>query len=757
MQTRPRTLPALAAAILALATAAPGQHPPQAFAPASWLVVPQLRTMAFDPARHAAPVAIEAVRARIGIVDRTATTELEVDLRNQAAQDAEAVLLLPVPRGAVVSSFAFDGAAAGPTARLLPADEARRTYDEIVRRLRDPALLEFAGEALVRSSVFPVPGGGTQRLRLRYEHLLDQVGERIDYLLPRSESLEQLAPWSIEVRVRTGRTLTGVFSPSHPIGTERLGHDRATVRLAAGAERTPGSFRLSLLLHGPSGLGASMLAYPDPERGGGYFLLMAGLPPRSAESRAAVRRELTLVLDRSGSMAGGKMDQARAAALQVIEALGPDESFQIVDYGSDVARFAPAAVARDAAAVADARRYLEALRPGGGTDLHGALVEALRPAPAAGVLPIVLFLTDGLPTVGNTAEAAIRALAEAGNPHRRRIFTFGVGPDVNAPLLDRLAELSRAKSTYVLPEEDVELKVAQVFDALHGPLLCGAVLETLDEHGAVDTRRIREPMPARLPDLFEHDQLVVLGRYLGEEPLRFRLRGEWLGEERSFAFTFGVDRASTHNAFVPRLWASRRIAELVDEVRQAGADRPNLARTDPFADPRLAELRDEILALSTRFGVLSEYTAFLATEGQDLGDWSGLSQACQQQLDQKAIQTRSGVAAMNQAWNINAQKAQTALNPRNVYFDGALNPVAVATVQQVCDRAFFKRGPRWIDARLIEAGTFEPERRVRRGSPAHEALLGRLLERGQNALLSLRGEILLQIDGERILVVDGDE
>jgi Ca-activated chloride channel family protein len=756
MQTRPRSLPSLAAAILALAPLAPTQHQPQAFAPGSWLVVPQLRSMAFDPARHAAPVTIEAVRARITILDRSATTELQVDLRNPSPRDAEAVLLLPVPRGAAVSSFAFDGAAAESTARLLPQDEARRTYDEIVRRLRDPALLEFAGEALVRSSVFPVPGGGTQRVRLRYEHLLEQVGDRVDYLLPRSDSLDPAAPWQVEVSIRAGRTITTAFSPSHPIEQERAARDRLTVRLAAAGRQTPGAFRLSWLLQaGAAEPSASLLAYPDPVAGGGYFLLMAGLPPIDPAARAHVRRELTLVLDRSGSMAGGKIDQVRAAALQVIEGLEAGERFQIFDYATDVARFAEHPVPKAEGSVKDARAYLAALRPGGGTNLHDALVEALRAEPTAGVLPIVLFLTDGLPTVGTTTEVGIRQLVEQGNPHGRRVFTFGVGPDVNAPLLDRVAEVSRATATYVLPEEDVELKVARVFAALHGPVLCDLELATLDEAGAVDTRRVREPMPRRLPDLFENDQLVLLGRYEGEEPLRFRLRGRWLGEPRVFAFTFGVDRASTHNAFVPRLWASRRIAELVDQVRQAGADRgPGAA--DPFADPKLRELRDEILALSTRFGVLSEYTAFLATEGTDLRHWGALAASCAVELDQKAIRTRSGLPALNQAFNIQNQKAQNVLNPRNVHLDAAMNPVQFTNVQQVCDRAFFRTGGRWIDSRLIEGGAFEPDRTLRRGSPEHEALLQRLLGLGQSALLSLRGETLLQVDGERILVVDGD-
>jgi Ca-activated chloride channel family protein len=728
---------------------------------AHWIVpqcraVPLLAPAASAVARLPQPIRVEAVRANVTLVDRTARTELEVALRNDSAAQAEGVLLLPVPAGAAVSSFAFDGIGSAPSARLLPAAEARAIYDEIVRRAKDPALLEFAGHALVRSSVFPVPPHGAQRVRLVYEHLLEQDGARLDYVLPRSESLDGQAPWSIEVAVRGQRRVATVYSPSHALAVQRNGGDRLHVRLADAAAGVPGSFRLSVLLAEVDAVTASLFACPDPIDGGGWFLLMAGLPPAESDARRGLRREITLVLDRSGSMSGGKLDQARGAALQVLEGLADGESFAIVDYASDVARFASPATVKDKVSLAAARAYLASLRPGGGTNLHGALAVALGAPPTPGTLPIVLFLTDGLPTVGVTTEGGIRALAEGANPHARRIFTFGVGHDVNVPLLDRLAEVSRATSTYVLPQEDVELKVAQVFKRLTGPVLSSAELQTVAADGSIDTRRVRAQQPGRIPDLFADDQLVVLGRYLGGEPLHFRLRGDWLGSPRTFAFRFDLGKATTANGFVPRLWASRRIAELVDEVRQAGAGLVPLAggAHDPFADPRLRELRDEILALSTRFGILTEYTAFLATEGTPLADWNALQRSCGTALDSRAMQTRSGAGALSQASNLNAQRYQAVLNPANRWLDAQHNAVETTAVQQICDRAFFRRADRWIDGELVQQGQLAPDRVVRRGSPEHDALLRELVAEGRNAVLSLRGEVLLRRGAERVLVAD---
>ncbi|MHC5044369.1 MAG: VIT and vWA domain-containing protein [Planctomycetota bacterium] len=619
----------LAAALLVTlgAGVAPAQQVDR-FARVSHVIVPQRRAFLVQPTSRsvAGVVRIDKVRARVKILEQAATTELEVALSNPGGRLAEAVLLLPVPDGAAVHSFTFAGAAAEPTARLLPKAEARRIYDDIVRRTRDPALLEFAGLGVVRTSVFPVPPGGTQKVRLTYHHLLPASGPRVEYVLPRSEALDVRVPWEVAVDLKTKAPVATVYSPSHDVRITRHDPRHLTIRVH---DREPGSFRLAYLRDGKE-MSASLFAYPDPKIGGGYFLLLAGVPARLPEPAARVKREVTLVLDRSGSMAGPKLDQVRAAALQVVEGLADGEAFNLIDYGNDVALFAPRPVFKSAETTARARKYLAQLRPRGGTNIHDALVEALRQETREKTLPLVLFLTDGLPTIGRTSETAIREAVAKGNPFHRRIFTFGVGHDVNAPLLDRIAEMTRATNTYVLPDEDVEVKVADVFQRLYGPVLADTRVETLDSSGQVVTDVVREPIPAVLPDLFEGDQLVLLGQYRGAGPLRFRLAGHYLGRPRTFAFDFDLKAATTRNAFVPRLWASRRIAFLIDQIRQAAGVEGDLATVDEalVKNPRYRELVDEILRLSTEFGILTEYTSFLATEGTDLSDWDKLNMIC---------------------------------------------------------------------------------------------------------------------------------
>lgn len=728
--------------LTSLAAMAPGQHDHQ------W-IVPHRASLA-PPG--IAPVNVAAAAAHVRIVDRAATTTLEFELHNPDGRAQEAVLLLPLPEAAAVSQFTFEGCAAEPTARILPRDEARRLYDDITRRLKDPALLEFTGWNCLRSSVFPVPAGGRLKVRLAWDHVLDVDGDRVDYVLPRSELVTHDVPWRITVDLRARAPIGVCHSVSHELLVTKRGDAARSLEVTQRSRRDPGAFRLCYTTCAATAAPtATLFAYPDPTTGGGWFLLMANAPAPTAEP--AMRREVTIVLDRSGSMAGEKIEQAKAAALQVLAGLADGEGFQILDYGSDVARAFAAPVIKNAETTAAARDYIAAIRPIGGTNIHDALLEALRAPALPGMLPLVLFLTDGLPTVGPTSERELTALAKSGNPHARRVFGFGVGHDVNVPLLDAIAETTRAVTTWVTPDEDVEVKVARTFARLGHPVLAAPALGVVtraDEGG-----RLYDLLPRELPDLFAGDQIVVLGRYRGERDLHFRLTGKGSSGQREYEFTLPVKNASTAHAFVPRLWASRQIAFLVDAVRQQGGDLGGPLATravDPFANPRLRELSDEILRLSTRFGVLGEYTAFLATEGSRLDDWHSLTAACRDTLAGRAIAVRSGVGAYNQGGNLAVQKAQSCANPRNAWLDPQLTTVETAAVQQMGDRAFLRRGNRWIDGSAVLAQKLEPDCRVEIGSDEFFALVRRLEAQRRSGTLALHGEILLEVDGENVLV-----
>jgi Ca-activated chloride channel family protein len=747
----PAPLGRVRGALLILVAFAPltaAQSPPHGPHPAhANVIVPQARAF---PVSGAPSAEITAVRADVTILEQVATTVLDIQLRNPSAARIEAELVVPIPAGATVRGFTFAGDAPEPNATLLSKDEARRAYDAIVAKVRDPALLEFTGCNLLRSSVFPLAPHGTQQIRLTYDHILPRDGTRIDYELPRSESLDYRVPWQVSVTIKSKTPIATVYSPTHAL--EVVGSQPQpncwSGRLAATAATTPGPLRLSYLV-AEAELTASLLAYPDPQVGGGYFLLLAGAPAHRATTAATegVRREVTLVLDHSGSMRGEKLAQARAAALQVIAGLEPGEAFNIIAYNETVTPLATHALVKSPATEADARAFLQRLEGAGSTDIHAALSHALGCEPTAGMLPLVLFLTDGLPTAGNTSEVAIRAVATDHNPQRRRIFTFGVGVDVNTPLLQALATQTRGTATFVLPQEDVERHVTRVFKGLAGPVLTDAALAVVADLAGPPLTRVADLLPAALPDLFQDDQLVVLGRYRGDRPLDFELRGQYRGRDRTFRFHFALDNASTRNAFVPRLWASRRIAGLIQSIQDLGADAQTAAH-----HPRLKELTDEVLRLSQQFGILTEYTAFLAREGTRLADRGAVLAEAAANLDNRAVRTRSGLGAVNQAGNLRFQSAQRTLNTDNSFYDENMNRVSISNVQQVNDLAFFRRGSRWVDSRAVAREEAAPARVIAFDSPEFRALAERLAHANRAGTLALRGDTLLLVDDELVLI-----
>ena len=716
---------------------------------------------------HHEPVRLTAASAAISIDEQAAGTRLELTLSNPSGIQQEAVVMIPVPDGVAVRSLEYDGVGPEPVAKVLPRDEARRIYDAIVNKMRDPALVEFAGTNMIRTSAFPIPPGKSQKLAITFEQVLGADGDRVDYWLPRSESLAQGdVSWTISAMIKSSRAIAGVYSASHEVDVIRDAPGQVRVKVAGGsqADAARGSFRLSYLLQPRKGDGvaATLMAYPDADvRGGqgGYFLLLAGMPPTPAEVEKQ-KREVVLVLDRSGSMRGEKIEQVRNAALQVVEGLEWGEAFNIIDYSDSIAAFADKPVIKDQASLDKARAYIRGLQANGGTNLHDALIEAMRSEPTKAMLPLVIFLTDGLPTVGERSEVKIRDDVKAANKFHRRVFTFGVGFDVNSPLLSGLGKASRGASTFVLPQEDVEVKVSQVFRRLNGPVLAMPRLTVLGDH--TPGGMLRELMPGELPDVFEGDQIVVLGQYASAGNLRLRLEGEQHDKKVAFEFDASTKGATVRNAHVARLWARAKIAMMVDEIRQAGA-------SGGVGEARMKELADEIVRLSTKWGILTEYTSFLATpeaerlSGEQLRE--GLSASSLTNLSRRAEAGRSGTGGVNQEANLQRLMPMRAPSgggrggvtaapapTTQAYLDADMKKVEVHTIQQNADRAFYFRNNRWVDSRLIEKEQEKPDVTIELGTPAYSRLVDELVAEGRQSILANQGEIYILHQNQRVLV-----
>jgi len=711
---------------------------------------------------------LTAVDVKVAIDGQVATTTLELSLTNPVGTPQEAEVMLPVPEGVSIRSLQFDGVGAEPTAKLFPRDEARRIYDAITRRRKDPALLEFAGYSMIRTSAFPIPANATLKARITYEQLLSSDGGRIEYFLPRSESLDPASgassggvTWTFACSISSAQPISTIYSPSHELAIEKASPKRAEIKVAANAASAPGAFRITYLPETTKndGLSTSLLAYPDPTLGdgtGGFFLLLGALPARVGEIPVQ-SREVTLVLDRSGSMEGEKFKQARDAAVAVIDGLREGELFNIVDYSDSVSSFEKSPIAKTPASAQQAKAYLGALRPNGGTNIHDALLDALRPGVAGGSLPMIIFLTDGLPTVGITNEVAIRDAVKAANSHNRRLFSFGVGYDVNTPLLSSISASSRGAPTYVLPGENIENKVSQVFRRLDGPRLASPNLTT--------DRSVREMQPATLSDIFEGDQILVVGQYTSSAPLKMRLEGKEGGKDAAFDLSFDVGQAaSARNGYIARLWATRKIGFLLGQIREHTASGVNAA------DPKLKELVDEVTRLSTLYGVMTEYTSFLATEpGMNFASVDG-----QREIQDKAMvgfshrsAQRTGMSSVNQ--EVNQESLKTAMLPQMAavggYVDREMKQQSVRSVQSIAQNTFYQRKTpydtagrsRWVDSRLLNREDVKPDQVVAFGTPEYELVVQQLIDLGQASYLAMPGEVLVLVNSKRVLLQNTGE
>ncbi len=702
---------------------------------------------------------LSAVDVKVSIDSQVATTTLELSLSNPSGMAQEAEVMLPVPDGVSIRSLQFDGVGVEPTAKLLPRDEARRIYDSIARRRKDPALLEFAGYGMIRTSAFPIPANGTLKARITYDQLLTSDDGRIEYFLPRSEAMAATpaaflggVTWTFACSINSESPISTIYSPSHEITVEKSSPKRAEVKAAQAAAAAPGPFRITYLPEKSKGDGltATLLAYPDPSVGdgtGGFFLLLGALPGRTGDAPAQ-KREITLVLDRSGSMQGEKFQQARDAAIAVINGMRDGELFNIIDYSDSVDSYEKKPVAKSLESSQQAKAYLGALRANGGTNIHDAMLEAVRPGVSDGALPMIIFLTDGMPTVGVTNEVAIREAIKKANTHERRIFSFGVGYDVNTPLLSSISSASRGAPTFVLPGENIETKVSQVFRRLEGPRLASPVLNA--------DRSVREMQPPVLNDIFEGDQILVVGQYTSSAPLKLRLEGKEGGKEAAFDLAFDVAQsASSRNGYIPRLWATRKIGFLLGQIRENSAGGTNAN------DPKMKELVDEVIRLSTRYGVMTEYTSFLATEpGTNFATIGGREEVRRRASDAFADRSeiRSGVAAVNQEANVDDFRLLTTAPAAasQTYFNKEMKKVSTDGVQTVAQNTLYQRRQqgqaRWVDSRLLEKETEKPDQTIAFGTKEYDLVAQRLIDTGQASYLAMPGEVLVLVDSKRILL-----
>ena len=661
---------------------------------------------------------IDALEVNATLRDQIAHVQVSQTFENTGSQPMETAFVFPLPYDGAIDQLTLLVDGKEYQAKLLSKDDARRRYEEIVRKNRDPALLEWVGTGMFETSVFPIPPGAKRTVTLRYSQVCRHSHGLTDFQFPLSTAKYTAGPvdkLSFHLSIESTSPIKNVYSATHAVKIERPDNSHAVVTYDA-TNIVPGDdFRL-MFDSGDGSVGASVVSYRPKPNEDGYFVLLAS-PEIKAEGAASVAKTVVFAVDRSGSMSGKKIEQAKGALKFVLNNLHEGDTFNIVAYDSAIETFRPELQKFNDETRAAAVSFIEGLYAGGSTNIDGALHRALDLLTDSSRPNYVIFLTDGLPTDGATDESTIERNSKTANHVRARLFTFGVGFDVNSHLLDTLARANFGQSEYVRPNEDIEAAVSKLYGRIGTPVMTDVSVAVDVDHDKSDaTPAVNRMYPKGPFDLFAGDQVVLVGRYHANGKAKVTLSGSVAEKKQSFDFPADlVDKSDDDtNAFVAKLWATRRVGEIIDELDLKG---------------RNEELVNELVALATEHGILTPYTSFLADETSSVRQVTenrlralNESEALEEKSGAFGFYQRGGKASLQRAdlapaaaptpnALVNRRGETTLAAGGGGYFGGNVHYydaqkdyyVAADNIRQIGRKTFFQRGNQWVDSTVNES------------------------------------------------------
>lgn len=674
---------------------------------------------------------IEYQRVDVTIEEQVATTHIEQLFVNEGNGLVEGTYLFPLPEGAAVNELTMWVDGQPIEAKILEAGEARTIYDEIVRQVRDPALLEYVGSQAIQANVFPIPAGAERQIEIEYTQILPADNGLIHYVYPQSTDLYSNLPLerqSIRVEIRSDEALRAIYSPSHPIAVSREGEFKAVAGYEAEAVTPEKDFELYYTVS-PEEIGLNLLSYKEQGEAGFFLMLVA--PTVAVDAESVVARDVILVVDTSGSMEGEKMAQAQDAARYVVGHLNPGDRFNLIAFSTGARSYAPALTSVGEASPDSVAQFIDSLEAIGGTNISLALLEAMAQAKPERP-PTVIFLTDGLATEGIVETPLLLEAVEDAAPAGTRLFAFGVGDDVDTLLLDSLVENHRGTTTYVRPGQAIDEAVSAFYAKVSTPVLADLSLE-------VEGVTVEQQYPVELPDLFAGSQLVLTGRYRQGGAATITLRGEVNGETQTFVYEDRTFRSEGGTDFIPRLWATRAIGHLLQQIRLHGED---------------AELVQSVVNLSIHYGIITPYTSYLIEE-EDIFTQGARQIIVEEEMADAAPAPVTGAEAVEEAaaaGEMAAAEAPLASPVPGGESEGAIDAGHQPAPRLVGSKTFVHRDGVWIDT-AYDADRQTPEQ-VGFAGDSYFELLDAVPELGE--YLALGPRVLVVHNGVAYEIVEGE-
>lgn len=628
------------------------------------------------PIEYTLPVKYHKVD--IKIENQVATTSIDQVFKNEYNVVLEGTYIFPLPEDASVSDFAMYVDGKRISGEILDKDKARGVYEDIVRKMKDPALLEYIGRNMFKARVYPIPANGEKRIEISYQQTLRADAGLIKYVYPLNTekfSTKPLEEVSIAAKIISKVPIKSIYSPSHEIDS-KINKNEATCGFEDKNVRPDKDFVLYYTISEKE-MGLNLITYKKLKEDG-YFMML--LSPGEIEGKS-IAKDIVFILDTSGSMnSDKKIDQAKDALEFCVNSLGVVDRFNVISFATSVNTFKDKLIMADKNNIDEAIEFIDKFRAMGGTDIDSALNSGLGMFEENNRPKMIVFLTDGQPTVGITDDGQIVNNIKEANKNKVRVFNFGVGYDVNTHLLDNISEGNRGVSEYVEPKENIEVKVSSFYSKISDPVLSDIKID----FGKIKTNEI---FPIELPDIFKGSQLLLFGRYEGGGHTAITLTGNVGNKQKRFVYEDNFPEVEKNNEFIPRLWATRKIGYLMNEIRLRGENK---------------ELVDEVVALSKEHGIITPYTSFLVVEedkNYQIDDTptphfpnSPTQFRGVQKDESETISWNISSKAKSGEQSVRAAKSITKLKEQAVVAN-----TESETVKQIGDKTFYNRKGIWTD------------------------------------------------------------
>ena len=494
----------------------------------------------------------------------------------------EGIYLLPVDSGEFSSKPEVRINGQPHAYEIVTADNFFPMLRDMAVSMQDSSLLELAGKRLLVIRSLAMGVRQQKSVRIQYGRPLSDPDENLELLVPLDGERYCLGPigeFEVQVRFKVSRPVRTLFSPTHHVSVYREVPHRCLVTARSEAKSIRDDFRLLATLGG-EGLDVRLFCHRIPGEKG-IFMAFLEPPPRQRKAEDSPRDVLFLV-DCSGSVGKDDLDLARSAVVAGLERLRNTDRFNILTMSTQVAKMKDELVVAGTEEIAEAVRFVNAIKGGGGTDLYNALIGALEQFTVRNRTCIIVLIGDGRSTIGVTNPETITEHIRRANRLGARIFALAVGSRADVAVLDKIAATTRGNSFHVQADRNSGPALARFYEGAVPPHVSQLSLE-------FDGITPEGMSPQPVPDLFGQDSAVILGGYdeKSDKQCKMRLSGRIKGQRRTASKTFQFPVQEERRPYLADLWAMRQLAHLVDRSRLKGP---------------APETRKQIIAIAERFG-----------------------------------------------------------------------------------------------------------------------------------------------------------